>query len=473
MGSLFADPLVVAFLVNYGAGVAWDATKASVKGMASFFRRPEGSEIARAFEGLRKEEQLRRAAQHLVNSVLKGLPEGQREQAGGDADMLADLVCKFLTEPQAGSPPITQQLRAAILGHVELPDGTDEQAIAGIAAAVVLAIARDETANLILLGAVEQVQSTVTAGFTEQSVVSNVLLSTLNTGLQDIKGQIGSSLSAVAVDPDAVAKHLAGQVNKLAALLNYVGVQPSDSTYVDARAALTPPQLPEGYVRRGAVLQQMAQMLEQRPIFAVTGYPECGKTLTLAEFASEDNECFWLDLPPTVSPGMEAIQLLCVTLACYLEAESASPAGIVAALDRYLAEDALLIVLDNAERLGEVDSLQFILDVAERANGRLRILMAYSETPGFTVAAKLARIPIWRLPGMEPHEAVELYQTLGVVVTKPRLIAVVMLCAQYEGHVGMLRLCRNEIAAIQADADVGRILTDASSKTTAADFKNL
>ncbi|MCH8157876.1 MAG: hypothetical protein IID18_09055, partial [Nitrospinae bacterium] len=185
MEGLFSDPRVVAFLVSYFAGVTLDVTKASFKGMAGLFRRTGDHEIAKKFEGLRREEQLRRSCQHLINEVLKPLPEKQKDQVVSDADLLAELVCGFLTKPQAGKPPITQQLRVAILEHVELPDGADEAAIASVTATVVLAIARDDIANVILLGAVEQVQSTVNVGFETQAAESNALKSMLSTALQD------------------------------------------------------------------------------------------------------------------------------------------------------------------------------------------------------------------------------------------------------------------------------------------------
>ena len=436
--------------------------------MAGLFRQRE--EIAEAFKGLRQKDQLRRSCQHLVNEVLKSLPEDQKERAARDADLLAERVCRFLTEPQPGTLPITQQLRAAIHECQDLPDGTDETAIVSITAAVVLAIARDDLADAILLGAVEQVQGTVTAGFETQAAASSALMSMLSAGLQEIKQQQGSSCSRAVPDTGAVAKHLANHLSDSAALLKYIGIQVPDSTYVDTKATFAPPELPRGHVKREAVCEHIELLLSQRPILAVTGYPECGKTLALAEFAFRTQECFWLTFPTSLFTGIQAMQLLDVALSIYLESGLVSSSEIVTALNERLAGTPLLIVLDNVERLDDVDLLQPLLALAETTDGRLRILMAYAETPDFTVAAKLARVQTWRLPGMEPHEAAELYQATGIVITKPRLAAIAVLCAQSAGHVGMLKLFHGDIATIQTNADVARLLANAPDKTTAADF---
>lgn len=92
MKDLFSDPNVVSFVISYGASVAWDATKAGVAKLANLLRQPEGNDISRAFVGLRQEEQLRQDAQHLVNNVLKRLPEKQRDQAVHDMDFLSEVV---------------------------------------------------------------------------------------------------------------------------------------------------------------------------------------------------------------------------------------------------------------------------------------------------------------------------------------------------------------------------------------------
>ena len=470
MESPIADPNVVAFLVSYGASVTWDGTKAGIKGLMSLFRRPEGRELATLFEGLRQEDQLKRSSQHLINSILKNLPDEQRESVAGDAERLTHLVLSFLTEPQAGNPPLTGQLRAAILEHTELPDGTDDATIASFTASVVIAVANDDIADAVLLAAVEQIQSTVNMGFERQAATANALGSMLFAEMQDVKQRVRSSFCQPVPDSDAAAKQLVNHLSDSAALLKHIGIQIPDSTYVDTKAVFAPPRLPQGYVRRQTVCERIERLLQQRPILAVTGYPECGKTLALAEFASKTQECFWLDFPTTLSTGIQAMRLLDLALSNYLESGPMSADEIVTALSERLATTPLLIVLDNVERLDDVDLLQPLLTLAEETNGRLRILMAYAEMPDFTAAAKLARVPTWRLPGMEPHEAAGLYQALGIVITKPRLIAATMLCAQYEGHVGMLRLFHEDIAAIQTNTDAASVLADAPRKTTAADF---
>jgi len=470
MERLFTNPDVISFLVSLGASVTWDSTKAGVKGMKSLFRRPGGRKIAETFKRLSQDDQLQRAAQHLINDILKGLPEDQKDAVASDADRLADLVCRFLMERQTGKAPITQQLRDTILEHNDLPDGTDDETIASFTASVVVAVAKAEIGKAILLAAVEQVQDTVTVGFETQAAEMNALNSMLFTGLQDIKQGMGSSFSQPVADSDAVARHLANHLSDYVALLKHIGIQAPDSTYVDTKAALAPPTLPPAHVRRDAVRKQIGLLLEQHPILAVTGYPECGKTLALAEFAAQTPECFWLDFPANLSTGIQAMQLLDFALSHYLESGSASSNAIIATLNRRLAETPLLIVLDNAERLDDIDVLQPLLAVAEASSGRLRILMAYAEMPDFTAAAKLARVPTWRLPGMEPREAAELYHAFGLVITEARLNAIAMLCAQYDGHVGMLRLFRDDITTIKTDTDASRVLENAPSKATAADF---
>ena len=106
----------------------------------------------------------------------------------------------------------------------------------------------------------------------------------------------------------------------------------------------------------------------------------------------------------------------------------------------------LVVVIDNAERLGDPKAVAFLMDAAARLSGRLTILFAYGEHPGFTISAQLALIPTWRLPGMTGDEAVRL-------VREPRsghgcrsARKGTTRHAQCDGHIGMLLLCRTLVA---------------------------
>ena len=80
----------------------------------------------------------------------------------------------------------------------------------------------------------------------------------------------------------------------------------------------------------------------------------------------------------------------------------------------------LVVVIDNAERLGDPKAAAFLMDAATGLSRRLTILLAYGEHPDFTISAQLALIPTWRLPRVTGDEAVALFENLGVVIDANR-----------------------------------------------------
>jgi hypothetical protein len=197
-------------------------------------------------------------------------------------------------------------------------------------------------------------------------------------------------------------------------------------------------------------------------LLAISGYPACGKSAALADFLTlQDSPRVWIELPRTLESDTVGIQIIHSALQFFLNCVSPSKPDIETALTEYLAENSLTVVIDNAELLVDPSATEFLLRIADTTQGRLSVLFAYAEDPGFTLSAQLSLVPTWRLPGMTVNEAVSMYEGLGIDVDASRRAFIASLCAQCDGHIGLLRLSRPHLESVSNTAT----LTDAIDVT--------
>jgi len=456
--ALLANPNFISFVVSYGASAAWDATK-----LAAGFLKPKGEEgeWEARFAALAADAQLIRQAQHLVNQIAQSSGIDASKFASGDVAILASTVGQFLSD--AGGPPLSEQLnaRAKELGLVM---GTmDDQAISRFVASVIIALASGPLGPSIQLATsertlreVQSIHSEQERGFTE--VLSQ--LQQLGLGVQDLRNVIPATASAQRAQLATMADGVVAQPEPFLLALALLGLPTANVTAIEVDRALAPPSLPDFYLVRDSVRAAITSRLAQQPVLAITGYPACGKTSALADYITSTGcQAIWVSLPSDVSGAADAAYIISFALRLRLGAASLLKSDLQQALERAVETAPLVVVIDNAERLGDPKAAAFLTDTAVRLGGRLAVLFAYGESPDFTISAQLALIPTWRLPGMTGDEAVALFERLGVIMDANRRAIAKLVCTQCDGHIGMLLLCRNLVATLQSAAELGQLLS--------------
>ncbi len=454
--ALLGDPNFLSFLVSYGASVAWDATK-----LAAGFLKPRGDEgeLEARFDALAADAQLTRHAQHLITQIAQSSSIDANKFASGDVAILVSTVGQFLDDTRGGGAPLSEQLnvRAKELGLVT---GTmDDQAISRFVASIIVALASGPLGPSIQLATSEKTLRVVQSIQRSFAKVPSQLQQ-LGLAVQDLRNVTPTSGSAQRAQVTTMADGVVAQSDSIQLALTLFGSPPANLTAIEVDTVLAPPLLPDFHVVRDSVRAGINSRLAQQPVLAITGYPACGKTSALADYiTSTECQAIWISLPSDVSGAADAAYIISFALRLRLDAASLSKSDLQQALERAVDIAPLVVVIDNAERLGDPKAVAFLTDTAVRLGGRLAILFAYGEYPDFTISAQLALIPTWRLPGMTGDEAVALFERLGVVMDANRRAMAKLVCAQCDGHIGMLLLCRTLIATSQSAAGLGQLLS--------------
>ena len=460
MQALLADQNFISFVVSYGASMAWDATK-----LAAGFLKPKGDEgrLETRFAALEADAQLTRHAQHLINEIARSSGLDPSAFASGDVAILVSTVGQFLNDTRCGGAPLSEQLnsRAKELGL--LTGTTDDQAISRFVASIVVALVSGPLGPSVQLATsektlreVQSIHSEQGKGFTE--VLSQ--LQQLGLGVQDLRNLIPASGSAQRTHVATMADGVVAQSGSMQLTLALLGLPTEDLTTIEVDTALAPPSLPDFYVVRDSVRAGIKSRLAQQPVLAITGYPACGKTSALADYIkSVDCQAIWISLPSDVRGAADAAYIISFALRLRLRAASSSKGDLQQALEQAVAVAPLVVVIDNAERLGDPKAIAFLTDAALRLDGRLTVLFAYGEHPDFTISAQLALISTWRLPGMTGDEAVALFENLGVVMDANRRARTLLLHSQCDGHIGMLLLCKALVVTSQSATDLNQLLS--------------
>ena len=222
-----------------------------------------------------------------------------------------------------------------------------------------------------------------------------------------------------------------------------------------------PPPLPTPHLSRASIFSQLAKVFDSHRIAAVTGYPESGKTVALAEFASAyPGDVFWYSVAHSETHPDAWFALFCYALAQFLGAKSLLASDIRAGL--IARQKPLLVVLDNAQHCDTLDGLSFLFEAAE-ASPSISVLLVGIDDPAFLSAVRGRGIIDWRLPGLTEREAQALIELTGGSLSSDQSHALEVVRARVDGHLGMLRLSRSAVrnieSAEQRDAFIARMFS--------------
>jgi hypothetical protein len=242
-------------------------------------------------------------------------------------------------------------------------------------------------------------------------------------------------------------------------LLTRFGV--SAGTVLRTYVATEPPPLPACHISRPTFCKDLARTLDEREVVAITGYPESGKTVAIAEFARHcPAECFWFAVPAQAPHTGDWYAMFCLALRQVLGVESMGPAELQKSVQQRAVERPLLMVIDDAHHIDDLDTLDFLRQAAESSGSRLWLVLVGTDDPQFQAAVRGRAVSCQRLPGLSADEASALYTALGGPLTRPQVRAVRWLRGLVDGHVGMLRLRHARIRQVQSRADLEHFLEE-------------
>jgi tetratricopeptide (TPR) repeat protein len=231
-----------------------------------------------------------------------------------------------------------------------------------------------------------------------------------------------------------------------------------------------PPPLPKPHLSRAAVFPSLARDFDSHRSVAVIGYPECGKTVAVAEFATAyPARLFWFSASGSESNPDAWLVLFCFSLAQYVNAKSLLPHDLRGALAAI--REPLLLVIDNAQHCANLDALAFLFE-ATSAAPKLSVLLVGTDEPAFVGAVRSRGIAVYRLPGLREQEAQSLLGMDGRGLSSDQLRALEFLRLRVDGHLGMLRLSRDAIRQITSSAHLDAFVSKMSS-TLGSDLQSL
>ena len=223
---------------------------------------------------------------------------------------------------------------------------------------------------------------------------------------------------------------------------------------VTAPRTADPPPLPTPHISRSTTLSSLARELPPRGIVAVIGYAKSGKTSLLTEFAmGYPGACAWLNVERLTSFGEEWWELALFQLAGHFGLAESTPAAV---RDRLLDEakrQPVLIVIDDAQLLPDLNGMGFLEQAVAASNGRVVLLLAGVDEPAFVERIRSRGIMTWRVPGFALEECQALFQNSIGDLSSSQQAALAVLRDRTDGHPGFVWLCRDSIRQIETIED--------------------
>jgi len=275
---------------------------------------------------------------------------------------------------------------------------------------------------------------------------------------QYLASLVGRSVSgaSLASPPSVAPQNLVAQL--LSTLQAGLG---NTSAALSETYTFDPPLLPSPLVSRLASFADLSHLLDSHLAIAVVGYPKSGKTTAIAEFVhAHPNECLWLDAADSRNTQASWRDVVLYRLARFLNLADASAQTVQQALIDRSRSRRLLVVIDDAHLLSDLDELTPLIQTAAASQQRIQLILVGVDEPVFLERLRSAALPDWRLPGMTDIQAVQLFESQGRTLSESQRRAIAIIVIRTDGHPGMLRLVTDSIDKIQTEADLPGFLKD-------------
>lgn len=219
-----------------------------------------------------------------------------------------------------------------------------------------------------------------------------------------------------------------------------------------------PPPMPERAVTRFSVFGELARQLDSDPVLAVLGYPDAGKTVAVAQFATDHPwHCRWISVPGGLSERAPDDCELWFRAVFRIVFGAESDSALRDAIRRSVEQEPLLLVVDDSHRLPSLDPLRLVFDQARATPARLKIVLLGQDDPGHVSRVRGESLANWRLPGFSENEAVALFQNDFGALTELHRLAIEIIRFRADGHAGMLRASREVVARITDEAGLNAL----------------
>src|SRR5882757_1911493 len=201
------------------------------------------------------------------------------------------------------------------------------------------------------------------------------------------------------------------------------------------------------FIGRQAELAELQRLLDVDRAVTLTGAGGVGKTRLAIEVASRsadlfDNEVWYVDLAPISDP-----ELVAVTVARTLGLADRPGLSTMDALEKFIGERRILVLLDNCEHL--IDAVAVLVVGLVSACPRLTLLATSREPVG--VAGEVT----WRVPSLSlAHEAIELFTDRArlarsdFVLTDRHTATVEEICRRLDGMPLAIELAAARVRAL-------------------------
>jgi predicted ATPase/class 3 adenylate cyclase/DNA-binding CsgD family transcriptional regulator len=201
------------------------------------------------------------------------------------------------------------------------------------------------------------------------------------------------------------------------------------------------------FIGRQAELTELRQLLEVNRVVTLTGAGGVGKTRLAIEVAARSadlfgNEVWCVDLAPIADP-----ELVAVTVARALGLADRPGLSTMNALQKFVGERRILVLLDNCEHL--IDSIAALVVGLVSTCPRLTILATSREPVG--VAGEVT----WRVPSLSlTNEAIELFTDRArlarsdFVLTDRQVATVEEICRRLDGMPLAIELAAARVRAL-------------------------
>ena len=215
-----------------------------------------------------------------------------------------------------------------------------------------------------------------------------------------------------------------------------------------------PPPLPAHHVsRKNSVFGTVAKWLDHNDIVCCFAYQNSGKTIAIAEFVSQHPwNCFWNTLRPDSDYSHRSVDNLLNDLAVFLKTDSAHPQHICKLLVEHCESEPLLIVLDNSNCIGDLSSIEFLIQAASSST-LLKVILLATDDVDFLTNLRTKTKSCEKLVGFTKLEAETFFEHSIGALSDFQKRAIEILVGKYDGHIGLLRICVPRIASLKSEEE--------------------
>ena len=313
--------------------------------------------------------------------------------------------------------------------------------------------------TLLLQGALSaSVSPSLLSGGSQPGITISDAKRTLLTQFDSVLANLRQAEGSI---PPSVLQHtdLANLLRPL--LTDALGGHSADSVPLVDPLDFSPPVLPDPLASRLSSFAALSHLLDSISCVAIVGYPKSGKTTGTSEYAqSHPFYSIWLNASESVGCQGSWREITQHRIARHLKLSFSSESGFQHGLLEHSVQRGLLLVIDDAHLLSDLNDIGPFISAAAASNGKIRVILVGVDEAPFLASLRSSLVREWRLPGLSEEQATVLCEQNGVSLTPLQRRALSLLVSRTDGHPGMLKLAMARILQVRNDSDFAMLLSD-------------